>query len=251
MVWMKSRCTPTRCAPKSSTAATEKQRMPLMPTAARRWLIRSVSGCPIRHASRKSAAHATASAISAIRTVCRAARSETSQNANSWCRAAATRQPAPTISSANQIRSAARPTDLLPHASWALPGSTSVIAIRASARRNRTFAARSAVLRLTLVYSAAIRDSLLRGRSGVRTMCPWQYHQSQESQPCRTRRWAAVQPPNACASMAATSSSVGGRSTYTSRIASWSGLGRSGPRHASCMPSRSAVRREAVLCSSR
>ena len=52
MVWMKSRWTPTRCAPKSSTAATEKQRMPLMPTAARRWPIRSVSGCPIRHASK-------------------------------------------------------------------------------------------------------------------------------------------------------------------------------------------------------
>ena len=116
-----------------------------MPTAARRWLIRSVSGWPIRHASKNRAAQPTASTISAIRTVCSAARSETSQKANSWCSAATTRQPAPTISSANQIRSAARPTGLLPHATCALPGSTSVIAISASARRNRTFAARSAV----------------------------------------------------------------------------------------------------------
>ena len=67
MVWMKSRWTPTRWAPKSSTAATEKQRMPLIPTAARRWLIRRVSGWPSRQASKNSAAQATASAIIANR----------------------------------------------------------------------------------------------------------------------------------------------------------------------------------------
>ncbi len=145
MVWMKSRCTPTRCAPKSSTEATEKHRIPLMPTAARRWPSRRVSGWPSRQASKNSTAHATASAISANRTTWRAARSETSQNANSWCTAATSRQPAATISRANQVRSAARPTRRLPQASCALPGSTRVIAISASARRNRTRAARSAV----------------------------------------------------------------------------------------------------------
>ncbi len=126
--------------------------MPLIPTAARRWLIRRVSGCPSRQASMNSTAQAIASAIIASRTACSAARSETSQNANSWCSAAATRQPAPRIRSANQVRSAARPTVRLPQASCALPGSTRVIAISATARRNRTLAARSAVL--TLVYSA-------------------------------------------------------------------------------------------------
>ena len=123
MVWMKSRWTPTRCAPKSSTAATEKQRMPLIPTAARRWLIRRVSGWPSRQASKNRAAQATASAISANRTACSALRSETSQNANSWCsRGDQAGSRRSTSSSANQIRSAIRPTRRLPHASCAEPG---------------------------------------------------------------------------------------------------------------------------------
>ena len=45
----------------------------------------------------------------------------------------------------NQIRRAIRPTRLLPATSWAEPGSSSVISIRVTARRNRTRAARSAL----------------------------------------------------------------------------------------------------------
>ena len=103
-----------------------------MPTAARRWLSRSVSGWPIRQASKKSAAQATASAISASRTVC-----EGGEVGDQPERELVVHRPPPAGSrprrSAARTRSAARPgpTRRLPQASCALPGSTSVIAISA------------------------------------------------------------------------------------------------------------------------
>ena len=64
IVTMKSRWTPTRCAPKSSTAAAVRLRNPLSPTTASRWFCWSDSGWPSRQASMKSSTQPIAAAIS-------------------------------------------------------------------------------------------------------------------------------------------------------------------------------------------
>ena len=76
----------------------------------------------------------------------------------------------PTRIEPSQTRSAIRPIFRLPATSWAEPGATSVIAINASARRNRTRAARSATLDCPTpgwavdAVSSAMRVSLLPGK---------------------------------------------------------------------------------------
>src|SRR6478735_3126469 len=91
----------------------------------------------------KRYAHPIASAVSRSRSQSRAAVSKASRK-NSPCQITpATSVTRAATRSTAQIRSAIRPTLRLPATSCAEPGRTRVISIRATARRNRTRAARS------------------------------------------------------------------------------------------------------------
>ena len=142
---MKSRCTPTRWAPKSSAPATERQSTPLTPIAARRW----------RHVERERLAEPPGVdeevAPSRSRAPISSSRSHSSAAVS---KASRKNEPVPDHAG-DQRRRRARPAApprsaarsgrpcRLPATSCAEPGSTRVISIRATARRNRTRAARS------------------------------------------------------------------------------------------------------------
>ena len=167
-----------------------------MPTTARRWPMPSVSGCPIRQASKNSAAHPTASAISTSRSRPSAAVSETSQNAKLVPEQADHQRSQRTIiTSANQIRSAIRPTDGCRRPAGPSRAARASSAIRPCARRKRT--RRGTVAGGDRGDWRSCDPGEETGGIGM-PLCRWngegwpvrQYHQSHASHPAATRRWA-------------------------------------------------------------
>ena len=133
IVRMKSRCTPTRWAPKSSVPATVKHSTPLTPTTARRWLSAAASAAA-RDARRRrrGSAQPTASAISASRSSRSSARCR-GQPEDEPCQtrpATMRQQPRAPRAPARSAARSGRPAGCRP-TSWAEPGTTRVISISA------------------------------------------------------------------------------------------------------------------------
>ena len=185
---MNSRCTPTTWAPKSRAPATLKQRKPLTPTMASRcwrWRVEGLAEAPgvdEQVGPADGERHQAESAAPAGRSCrCRPRRRSRARSTTTPAR----RRPARAGSS--QIRIAIRPTRRLPATSCADPGSTRVISISVTARRNRTRWARSSVVNRVCVRPGG-RDGRHRGPFVLGEVSPTQYHQSHPSQPGATRR---------------------------------------------------------------
>ena len=195
MAWMRSRWTPTRCDAEQQGAGHEQAERAV--DADRRAAVRHGQRQRLTDPPRVDEQERPSRPRSAIRPI---RRTSSTPGVEDQVEQELVVQHATTTSDQRtrstratiQIRSAIRPTRRLPAASWAEPGTTSVIAISASARRNRTRAARSAAVAATSrscgsgEVGAKCLVSDARGRGRIR--CDRQYHQSHPSHAGATRR---------------------------------------------------------------
>src|SRR6478735_3501149 len=136
MALTKSFWTPTTWEANNRPPATVKQRKPLIPTIASRCFWRSTSGSPRRHASMNRYAQPIAASISTIRTMPSTTVLLSNQKTNESKTIPSPKSTTTVAISPNQIRRAIRPVCFRPATICAEPGSTSVMNISISARRN-------------------------------------------------------------------------------------------------------------------